>query len=152
MPVRRGDRAPDFTVETTEGEVTLRQLLERGPLVLVFYSEDATPTCTAEVSAFRDDHGTLEQVGANVLAVSADDLDSHRRFAEQQGGFPFPLASDPDLALAHAYDVVSDGDKRSRRAVFVIDRDGTVREANDHYQPQDMTQFASVFSALGLEM
>lgn len=152
MPVRPGDRAPDFTVDTTEGTLTLAQLLERGPLVLVFYTEDATPTCTVEVSAFRDEHGTIEQLGANVLAVSADDLESHRRFAKQQGGFPFPLASDRDLALARAYDVVSEDGKRSRRAVFVIDRDGTVKAANDQYQPQDMSQFASVFSALGLEM
>jgi peroxiredoxin Q/BCP len=151
MTISAGDRAPDFTVETTEGTCSLGDLLADGPLVLVFYSEDSTPTCTTQVSSFRDEYGTLRDLGAHVLAVSADTLESHRRFADRLAGVPFPLAADPDLNLARLYDVIDDEGKRSRRAVFVIGKDGIVTEAIQHYQPGVMDQFASVFRALGVE-
>ena len=149
MSLVPGDHAPDFTVDTTDGPRRLDDLLRDGPLVLLFYTEDATPMCTAQVCGFRDEFATVRDLGANVLAISADDLDSHRRFAERQA-LPFPLAADPTLDVARAYDVLSDDGKRSRRAAFVIGTDGRILVANDHYQPQDMTQFAQVFEALGL--
>ena len=152
MTVSAGDRAPAFSVETTDGVRSLDELLADGPLVLLFYTEDATPTCTAQVCGFREEHETLRELGANVLGVSADSLESHRRFAERIGGLPFPLAADPELALAGAYGVVDEEGRRSRRAVFVVGADGVVLEANSHYHPQVMDQFAAVFRALGMEM
>ena len=152
MSVAAGDQAPPFRVETTQGTRRLDGLLAEGPLVLAFYAEDATPTCTAQVCGFRDEHATLQELGAQVLGVSADSLESHHRFLERLGGLPFPLAADLDLELARAYGVVDDDGKRSRRAVFVIGADGMVLEANPSYQPQAMEQFAAVFRALGLEM
>ena len=65
---------------------------------------------------------------------------------------PFPLAADPELILARAYDVVDEDGKRSRRAVFVIGQDGIVIEAIPHYHPGVMDQFAAVFRALGLDL
>jgi peroxiredoxin Q/BCP len=146
-----GERAPAFEVETTEGKRSLEQLLTDGPLVLVFYAEDATPLCTTQLRSFRDESETIGALGANVLAVSSDDLDSHERFAEAER-LGFPLAVDTALELARRYDVVDDDGHRARRAVFVIASDGTITAVNDHYQPQDMTQFAEVFTALGLEL
>lgn len=151
MSVEAGQQAPRFEVETTEGPRTLEQLLAEGPLVLLFYTEDATPLCTTQLRGFRDEFDTIRELGANVLAVSSDDLASHERFAEAER-LGFPLAVDADLELARRYDVVDDDGRRSRRAVFVIASDGTIAAANPHYQPQDMTQFAEVFAALGLEM
>ena len=151
MTVAPGEVAPKFTVETTEGARSLDELLAQGPLVLVFYSEDATPTCTAQVAGFRDEYDTLRDLGANVLAVSADSLDSHRAFAQRLGPLPFPLAADPALELARAYGVANEDEKRSHRAVFVIGEDGTVLQAIGHYQPGAVDQFASVFQALGLD-
>lgn len=151
MTIEPGDRAPDFAVETTEGARSLGELLTDGPLVLVFYSEDSTPTCTTQVTSFRDEYGTLRDLGAHILAVSADTIESHQRFAERLEGVPFPLAADPDLMLARLYDVVDDEGKRSRRAVFVIGQDGIVTEAIQHYQPGVVDQFASVFRALGVD-
>ncbi len=149
MSLAVGDLAPTFAVETTEGTRTLEGLLRDGPLVLLFYTEDATPMCTAQVCGFRDEFATLRDLGANVLAISADDLDSHRRFAAREA-LPFPLAADPGLDVARAYDVLADDGKRARRAAFVIGTDGRILAANGHYQPQDMTQFAQVFEALGV--
>ena len=152
MTLAAGDRAPDFTLDTTEGTRTLAELLADGPLVLAFYSEDATPTCTTQLTAFRDEYDTLRDLGAQVLAVSSDTLESHAAFARRLGEVPFALASDPNLAVARAYDVVDDEGKRSRRAVFVIGQDGVILEAFPHYQPGAVEQFASVFRALGLEV
>lgn len=149
MSLAVGDVAPSFAVETTEGARDLDGLLREGPLVLLFYTEDATPMCTAQVCGFRDEFATVRDLKANVLAISADDIESHRRFAEREG-LPFPLAADPGLDVARAYDVLSGDGKRARRAAFVIGTDGRILAANDHYQPQDMRQFAQVFEALGL--
>lgn len=152
MSVEVGALAPDFDVETTEGLCSLKQLLAHGRLVLLFYSEDATPTCTTQVCSFRDEYSTLSELGATVLAVSADSLESHRRFAERVGGLPFPLASDHELAMARAYDVVDEDGNRSRRAAFVIASDGVVVEAVQRYSPGAVDHFAAVFRALGVEL
>ena len=119
-----GDPAPDFTLPSTVGELRLSNATDRGKVVLAFYYEDATPTCTTEVSMLRDDYELVRELGAEVIAVSADSLESHEAFAERLGGVPFPLASDGNLDVAKAFDVVDDAGKRSRRAVFVIDRGG----------------------------
>ena len=54
-----------------------------------FYTEDATPLCAAQVTSFKDEFETLAELGAQVVAISADDLDSHRKFAESLGGLGF---------------------------------------------------------------
>jgi peroxiredoxin len=70
---------------------------------------------------------------------------------ERLGGLPFPLASDSDLSLARAYGVVDEDNKRSRRAVFVIDRDGAVLQRIDFYNPSNSSQYLEIFRALGVE-
>jgi peroxiredoxin Q/BCP len=147
-----GKKAPDFTVETTDGRLSLADLLQSGKLVLAFYAEDATPLCASQVVAFSEDYEMVGELGARVLAVSADSLESHRAFEQALGGLPFPLASDSDLSLARAYNVLDDSGKRSRRAVFVIDRDGTLLQCIDQYNPNNSSQYEDVFRALGMDV
>ena len=146
-----GERAPDFTLPGTEGLFTLSQVSPGRKVVLAFYQEDSTPSCTTQLSAFKEEFPTLQQLGATVIGVSADSLDSHQRFCDQQQGFPFPLMSDPELVVARAYDVVGEDDKRSRRAVYVIDEQGVIVHKIPWYQPGNAAQFMEVFQALGLE-
>jgi peroxiredoxin Q/BCP len=149
MPeVRAGDRAPDFEVETDRGRLSLRDLLAGGKLVLAFYYEDLTPTCSTQLTSLKDAFEAFQEAGASVLAVSSDSLDSHSFFCERLGGLPFPLGSDPDLAVASAYGVVDESGRRSRRAVFVIDQDGTVLLALPHYSPANVGQLEQVFEAV----
>jgi peroxiredoxin len=148
---QEGEKAPDFSVETTEGRLSLSDLLQSGKLVLTFYVEDGTPLCSSQVAAFQQDYPAFEEAGARLLAVSADTPESHRAFVEKLGGLPFPLASDVDLSLARAYGVVDDDNKRSRRAVFVIDRDGAVLRRIDFYNPSNSSQYLDIFRALGVE-
>ena len=148
---QEGEKAPDFSVETTEGRIALSELLQSGKLVLTFYVEDGTPLCSSQVAAFQQDYPAFEEAGARLLAVSADTAESHRAFVEKLGGLSFPLASDSDLSLARAYGVVDEDNKRSRRAVFAIDRDGTVLRRIDYYNPANSSQYLDIFRALGVE-
>ena len=152
MSVIAGDRAPAFSVDTTEGSRSLDSLLANGSLVLIFYTEDATPTCTAQVRSFSDEYETLQELWrwrARRLGRLTGVASQLRRAAGRRA---FPIAADPELELARAYGVVDEEGKRSRRAVFVIGADRVVLEAAPTYHPQAMDQFAAVFRALGLDL
>jgi peroxiredoxin Q/BCP len=151
-PPGAGDAAPPFTLASTAGDVSLAESLTSDRVVLAFYTEDATPGCETEIHMLKDTHELIRDFGAQVIAVSADTLESHAAFAERIGGVPFPLASDASLDAARAYGVVDEGDsRRSRRAIFVIDRDGTVLLAIPHFQPQNLGHVEAIFGALGAE-
>lgn len=146
-----GQPAPDFALESTEGPVRLSEL--RGHKVVVtFYQEDSTPTCSTQVTAFAEDFETLDDLGAKVIAISVDDLDRHRRFCEQLGDPPFPLATDPDLEVAARYGVVDETGKRSRRAVFVVDPGGKIALAIPWYNPSNFDQYEQIYRALGMDV
>jgi uncharacterized protein YfaP (DUF2135 family) len=100
---------------------------------------------------FQQDYPAFEEAGARLVAASADTLESHEAFVEKLGGLAFPLASDADLSLARAYGIVDEDNKRSRRAVFVIDRDGTVLRRIDFYNPSNSSQYLDIFRALGVQ-
>lgn len=103
------------------------------------------------ISSLKGEYETARELGADIIAISADSLDSHAAFAESMGGCPFPLASDTDLTVARLYDVVAEDGGHSVRAVFVLDKDGTVVYKNPWYQPGNMGHFMQIFEALGLE-
>ncbi|HVK03938.1 MAG TPA: thioredoxin-dependent thiol peroxidase [Armatimonadaceae bacterium] len=135
MPERpaEGDVAPEFSLPTQTGDapVSLADFRGKKSVVLYFYPKDDTPGCTAESCAFRDMRGEFEEAGAEILGVSLDDVDSHRKFAEKYR-LPFPLLADTDAAVSTAYGVYKEKNlygKKSmgiERTTFVIDRDGRV--------------------------
>ena len=147
-----GDPAPDFTLPGTEGNVRLSEVWSRAKVVLAFYTEDNTPLCSNEIAMLRDDYELVRELGADVVAVSADSVESHRGFAERLGGVPFALVSDEGLEAAQAYGVADDAGKRSQRAVFVIDEGGIVLYAEGWFQPGNPAQYEAVFRALGMEV
>ena len=147
-----GEQAPDFILPSTEGQFQLSQAYKSRQVVLAFYSEDATPSCTQELASFKEEYPTIQELGAEVVAVSVDSLDSHQAFCDRVGGYPFPLVSDTEREVAKAYGVLSDDGKRSRRAVFVIDQQGVVAHSIPWYQPSNPLQLLEVFKALGLEV
>jgi peroxiredoxin Q/BCP len=149
-----GSKAPPFRLPSTQRDVSLDDLLLGGRrLVLAFFFEAGTPTCESEVALLRDSFDTLAELQANVLAVSADGLDTLAAFVERLGGLPFPLASDTSLETARAYGVIDEGDpRRSRRAAFVIDADGTLLLALPHFQPANLSQVEAIFTALDAQI
>jgi peroxiredoxin Q/BCP len=97
-----GDKAPDFALRDATGrEVSLGDFAGRD-VILYFYPRDDTPGCTKEACGFRDQWEELARSGAVVLGVSADDPESHRRFAAKYR-LPFTLLSDPDHTVMRAY-------------------------------------------------
>ncbi len=146
-----GDQAPDFALPSAAGDVRLCNLWDGGKVVLAFYAEDNTPLCSNEVAMLRDDYDVIRELGAEVVAVSADSLESHAEFASRIGGVPFPLLSDSGLEAARAYGVADDAGKRSSRAVFVIDAGGRILHAEPWFQPGNPGQYEAIFRALGFE-
>jgi peroxiredoxin Q/BCP len=145
-----GDQAPDFTLPSTAGLLRLSDLWLDRRVVLAFYTEDGTPGCSQELRQLMAEYETIRAAGAEVVAVSADSLEAHRAFCRALGGCPFPLVSDPELVAARLYDVVGEDGKRSRRAVFVIDRGGRIIHQIPWYQPESTAQFLGIFEALGI--
>lgn len=129
----------------------MEEALSKGRVVLAFYTEDDTPGCNQELTAFKAEYDTLEGLGAQVVGISADGLESHRESEQRLKGLPFPLASDSGLEVTRLYGVLDDSGKRCNRAVFVIDTDGTIVHSIPWYQPGNVSQFLEVFEALGLE-
>ena len=75
-PLEAGAPLPDLTIKGPDGPVRLHDAAAQGPLVIAFYQEDATPVCTAQLGAFRDDFDLIAEAGARLLAISADDRTS----------------------------------------------------------------------------
>ncbi len=120
-----GDVAPDFTLSSTEGSITLSERLQRRAVLLVFYPGDDTPVCTRQLCDYRDNLDGFAGLGVDVLALNPQKLDSHERFAKKHG-FPFPLLSDPDRLVCKAYGA-SGLLGMTKRALVLIGRDGRVR-------------------------
>jgi peroxiredoxin Q/BCP len=119
-----GDRAPDFELSGTGGK-TYRLSDYRGrKVVLAFYPGDFTTVCTRQFCSYRDQGERLDKLGADVLGISPQSVDSHERFTEEKK-LNVPLLADEDKAVAKAYGVLAG--PMVRRAIFVVDEEGVVR-------------------------
>jgi peroxiredoxin Q/BCP len=124
-----GDQAPPFTLPGTgERKYSLADYAGQ-PVVLVFYPGDDTPICTKQLNTYNDGLGQFTELGAQVLAISAQDVPSHERFSAKHGGFDFPLLADTDKSVAAAYGTLGPIGF-PRRSVFIVDGDGVIRYAH----------------------
>ena len=131
MSVDVGATAPDFTLpDQDRTPVTLSNEIKNGPVVLAFFPAAFSSVCTTEMCTFRDSTGDLNKVGAKVLGVSVDTFFALKAWADAQK-LNFPLLSDFNKDVIRQYGVVNPdmiGLKDiSKRAVFVIDKNGVVR-------------------------
>jgi thioredoxin-dependent peroxiredoxin len=126
-PVEVGDPAPDFTLPSQSGEqVTLREVWQRGPVVLYFYPKDETPGCTTEACTFRDSYEVFKEAGAEVVGVSSDSVASHESFASKHR-LPFILLADEGGKVRKRYGVKATLGIMPGRVTYVIDQGGVVR-------------------------
>src|SRR3972149_2530991 len=122
MKVNVGDMAPDFSLLSQTGEnVTLSQFRGKKNVVLYFYPKDETRGCTREACTFRDSYELFTDLGAEVIGVSADSVESHKAFAEHHN-LPFTLLSDVDNAVRKLYGVASTLGIIPGRVTFIIDK------------------------------
>jgi len=117
--LKAGDQAPQFTLTDSQGKrVSLDDFAGRH-VILYFYPADDTPGCTKEACGFRDAWDDLRALGVEVLGVSGDDAESHRRFAAKYR-LPFTLLSDPGHEVMRAYGAYGEKTMYGKKVVGVI--------------------------------
>jgi peroxiredoxin len=130
-----GRQAPDFKLDDSYGKAwSMRELLAGGPVVLIFY-HTYCDMCDQQLFTDKNDLPLFREVGARVVAISADSPEVTRRRFERFGLFGFPVLSDPGNKVAQAYQVFrreQDGTPADHllHATFIIDRHGTVQWVN----------------------
>ena len=124
-PPAPGSPAPDFSLPSTHGEITLSQRCKDKNVLLVFYPGDDTPVCTKQLCDYRDHLGVFEDLGVDVLGINPQSLKSHEKFA-QKHGLSFPLLSDEDKSVCRAYGALGLVGM-AKRALVLVGTDLTVR-------------------------
>ena len=133
-------QAPDFTLKDERGE-DWRLAERRGRVVvLLFYPGDETPVCTKQLCSVRDRWSDYVATGAEIVGISTDTVESHKRFSENRQ-LPLRLLSDAEGRVTSLYDVRSWLPGRSARAVIVVDSQGIIRyrkvEPLSLFRPRD---------------
>ena len=143
--VEEGQPAPDFQLESDNGETVKLSDLRGQPVVLYFYPKDDTPGCARQACGIRDAYGEFERAGAAVFGISADTQASHERFKSKYS-LPFTLLADPEHKLGEPYGVAKEGKNSYERSTFVIDADGNVAKELRRVDPS--THADAVLAAL----
>jgi len=130
-----GDPAPEFELSDQDGQLHSLEDYRDQWVVLYFYPKDGTPGCTTEACEFRDNIFEFKKISVQILGVSLDDVESHKKFAENHG-LPFPLLADVDGRVSDAYGVRTRrlGFHYAKRQTFVIDPEGNIAK---HYEDVD---------------
>ena len=134
MAIRLGDTAPDFSAETTEGDIQFHEWLGDSWGVLFSHPKDFTPVCTTELGTVAKLKDEFDKRGVKVIALSVDPVDSHKRWVgdintTQNTTVNFPLIADPDRKVADLYDMIHPeaDNTMTVRSVFIIDPKKKVR-------------------------
>jgi len=134
-----GAVAPPFTLQAARGgdvsTVDLKAALAKGPVVLYFFPKAFTKGCTIEAHLFSEHIDDFAKLGAQVIGVSGDDIDTEKQFSTQECRSAFLVAADPGLKVARAYDAVLK-DVYANRTSYVIAPNGTIAYAYTELDPQ----------------
>ncbi|MBU2527406.1 MAG: peroxiredoxin [Bacteroidetes bacterium] len=130
MPLRKGDLFPDFSLTDQHGSVfQLKDWVGQKILVIYFYPKDYTPGCTKEACSFRDQYTVFQTAGAEVIGISDDTTDKHKKFANTYQ-LPFRLLADEGGKLRKKIGIPTDlFGLIPGRATFVIDLEGYIAMA-----------------------
>jgi peroxiredoxin Q/BCP len=133
MTLTEGQKAPAFSGYDQDGnKVSLKDFTGK-KVVLYFYPEDDTPTCTVQACNLRDNYALLKKNGFTVIGVSPDDMVSHKKF-QDKFKLPFTLVADPEHKIINKYGVWGEKNMYGRkymgihRTTFVIDEEGTIKK------------------------
>jgi peroxiredoxin Q/BCP len=132
-PLQEGDKAPAFTARDQNGQKWSLTDLKGKKIVLYFYPQDDTPTCTVQACNLRDNYALLKKEGFTVLGVSPDEEKKHKKF-EAKYDLPFTLLADPEHQVIDKYGVWGEKQLYGRkymgllRTTFLIDEKGKIRK------------------------
>ena len=150
--LQEGDKAPLFKAINQDGnEVTLADYKGK-KLVVFFYPEDDTPTCTVQACNLRDNYALLKKNGFEVLGISPDDAKKHKKF-EVKYSLPFTLLADPSHTIIDKYGVWGQKKLYGReymglhRTTFLIDEKGVIRKI--FYRPKNKQHAEEIIKAWG---
>jgi peroxiredoxin len=136
--LEHGATAPEFSLQAAQGgdvaTVDLKTALAKGPVVLYFFPKSFTSGCTTEAHLFSEHIGDFKKLGATVIGVSGDDIETQKKFSTEECRSAFMVASDPGLKVAKQYDAQL-ADKYANRTSYVIARDGTIAYAYTSLDP-----------------
>ena len=131
--LKEGDKAPFFKGINQDGKEITSEDFKGKKLVLYFYPKDNTSGCTAEACSLRDNYSALKDKGYEVIGVSVDSADSHKKFIEKHE-LPFTLIADTDKLLVNEMGVWGEKSMYGRkymgtfRTTFVIDEEGVIEK------------------------
>ena len=142
-----GAPAPEFELSDQTGQLHSLEDYRDQWVVLYFYPKDETPGCTTEACEFRDNIFEFRKINVQILGVSFDDVESHRKFAENYD-LPFPLLADTEGNAAEAYGVKTKmlGMTIAKRQTFLIDPAGNLAKHYGKVNPE--THSAEVLADL----
>ncbi len=136
--LKTGAPAPDFSARAARGgevsDFRLRTALDRGPVVVYFFPKSFTSGCTIEAHAFSDRIADFQKLGATVIGISADTIETQKKFSTQECRSKFLVASDPGLKIARSYDAVIMA-LFTNRTSYVIAPDGKIVESYSNFEP-----------------
>jgi peroxiredoxin Q/BCP len=133
ITLQEGDKAPAFKGKDQNGKTVSLSDFKGKKLVLYFYPQDDTPTCTVQACNLRDNYALLRKEGFEVLGVSPDEAAKHKKF-EAKYNLPFTLLADPEHTIIDKYGVWDEKQLYGRhymgllRTTFVIDEKGIIRK------------------------
>lgn len=152
MFVKIGEKAPSFTLYSSDKEQVALENFQGKNVVLLFFPLAFTSVCTAEMCTMRDDIGNYEGLNAQVLAISVDSPQTLHRFKQDQN-LNFTLLSDFNKEVSRSYGVLYEefvlGMKGvSKRSAFVIDKEGIVRYAEVLESAGNLPNFEAIKGTL----
>ncbi len=136
-----GKAAPGFNLQDQNGEWHDLQDYQGSWLAIYFYPKDDTPGCTTEACNFRDNIYAFKAIGASVVGISVDDVESHQEFSTKYK-LPFTILADEDGETARAYGVLRDWKliKIASRQSFLVDPSGVIVKHYEDVDPDTHTQ------------
>ena len=136
-----GSKAPDFRLQDQNGDWHALGDYQDKWLAVYFYPKDDTPGCTTEACSFRDNIYAFQAIGANVVGISVDDVDSHKDFSDKYK-LPFTLLADVGGETSKAYGVLRDYKltKIASRQSFIVNPEGVVARHYEKVDPDTHTQ------------
>lgn len=152
MPIKVGDKAPDFQLFSADQQEVKLSDHQGKNVVLLFFPLAFTGVCTTELCTMRDDIAYYQGLDADILALSVDAVPTLKKFKDEQH-LNFPLLSDFNKDVSRAYDVLHEvfgwGMKGvSKRSAFVIDKAGTIQYAEVLDNPGELPNFAAIKETL----
>jgi len=143
--LKEGDIAPDFTAKDQNGKTVSLSDFRGKKVILYFYPQDNTPTCTVEACNFRDNYQSMLSRGFEVIGISSDNEKSHKKF-EKKFNLPFTLIADTDRSIIEAYGLWAEKMLFGRkymgtlRTTFLISPDGTIDKIIDKVNSKNASQ------------